>query len=116
MRELTADQAGIVFVQNAGSMFSSYIAEIRQLLCAKELAENFILHRRVGLAPNVVPELRLDHAEHRFDIRAPSAFAPSPPGVRRGAAAVPIETHRYPRRPSNRSCEEVPQWCRLKLI
>src|SRR5438477_1024902 len=37
---------------------------------AKEFAENLILHRRVGLAADVVPELGLDHGEGRFRVAA----------------------------------------------
>src|SRR5579859_3157214 len=35
---------------------------------AQELAQDFIFHGGVRLAPNVVPELCLDHAERRFDV------------------------------------------------
>ena len=35
---------------------------------AEELAEDFVLHRRVGLAHHAIAELRLDHAEHGLGI------------------------------------------------
>ena len=34
----------------------------------KNFTENFIGHGDVSLAPNMVPELRLDHAESALDV------------------------------------------------
>lgn len=37
---------------------------------AEDLAEHFILYGHVGLASDMIPELRLDHAEGALDIRS----------------------------------------------
>jgi hypothetical protein len=36
---------------------------------AEDFAEHLILHRYIGLASHMIPELRLDHGEGALDIR-----------------------------------------------
>src|SRR5213082_2095353 len=86
----------------------------------EELAEDFVLHGDVGLAANVVAELRLDHAERGLGVAsggvrlagAHPGGAPRPPAYQRGCAAHGggPRSHRRPDRAVRRAWPQAQSW------
>ena len=53
--------------RSVDSKFVGFLDQATNVV-ADDFAENFIDHRHIGLAANVIAELRFDHREHGLDV------------------------------------------------